>query len=182
MPIDSNISIVTEVETIDRNHNQIHLGNWYSASYLFYGTWNASSTLFQIRFTTGNKHVHIKPRIFNSDNTQVLITSFEAPTITTRGTSLITPKNQNRNSTNVSTIQIASDVSGISGGTSMGQTYIPGSTSYVFGQSTTDGGSFDPNVERLLKLNTDYVWVFQNVSTNQYANNYFQVKYNWYEI
>jgi len=182
MPVDQNITITSEVEQIDRNHDQIHRGNWYSASYIFNGTWTASATIFEIRFTTGAKTVHLKPRIFNSDYSQVSVISYESPTISNRGTALIVPKNQNRNSSNTSTVQIASDVSGVSGGTTMGLSYIPGAASYVFGTSTTDGGTFELNAERLLKPNTDYVWVITNSSSNSYSNTNFQIKWNWYEI
>jgi hypothetical protein len=158
------------LSTNSAEHKRTHLGMAYRANNL-YSILNAGTAYLQ--FKTGAKTTHLKQLGIVVDLNTIVVSPIEAPVIT-NGTTVVTPYNANRTSSNTSVATLFSNPSGISAGTTIDADLIPAAT----GGNREPGIMSPADVEWMLKPNTNYViqMTNQGSTTSQVS-----MKLLWYE-
>lgn len=154
---------------VQQAHHEIHEGDHYHVSG-FDVLADTQSTVFTMITPDTTKWVHL---VFDVESTgETYFGIFEGGTITATGT-VVTPVNNNRNSSNTSAVRLYKNSTIGSSGTSLGQ--------HLFGvasnPATSMGGGIGREDELILKQNTLYHFIFVS---NSNGNN---VDYLglWYE-
>lgn len=137
---------------IDRRNNAVNDGRMYG-----YGVTELNATIgttIDVFYRTGNKSVHILA-LRNALGNIVKTILYDAPTVSTIGTSITTIRNKNRNYSDSQTdLFISEDTTFATVGTSI--LY----TTYVLAQSTNQAqvsSSVDEGIEWILEPNSDYL-------------------------
>jgi len=163
--------ITTDLSThalnlITYNHHEIHSGNAF-----YIQNWeqlaNGGSTNFLFRTPDTTKWSHFDFEFENQVEAEYTI--LEAVTVTDVGTT-ITPINRNRNSSNTATLLSYQDAT-YTGGTQI--------AAGRFGSGRVFGGKLRDAEERMLKQNTDYIFLIENVTAG--ATNNINWFFDWYE-
>jgi hypothetical protein len=162
------------METIAREHREIHEGEMYSATKQLSAIAAAASAFLEIRTPT-DRAIHLKPVFFQTDGPKWNFTITENPTIGTPGTNPVPTFNRNRNNSTPAKTTIFDNPATISAGTVIDQDYVGGGTAIGGTQSATD----DPNIgEFILLPNAKYILKATNNGTGASSA---VVKLSWYE-
>lgn len=158
---------------LDVNHNQVHEGNYYTAS-VYTGNIVAETGTFAIGILTGSKIVHYQPTdISVPDSSHVLVEFFEAGDFT--GGSTTSVVNKNRNSTNTNTMTHYENITVNTQGTLLSSIHLLGSVGVG---NRRVGGKSASEQEWILKPNTEYIAIFSNLDTNSTP---LYLRAEWYE-
>ena len=151
---------------IEQEHHEIHEGDHYN--YCDYDTTVTGTDVINFVMTTSDtpKWVHLTFNVYSA--TGATIELYEAPT-TIAGGSTITPRNNNRNSTKVSTVTIIKDPSSIGGDGTRTAGYLAG--------TKKSGGAAERSKEFILQQNTAYLVRITSLA----ASNLISWCIDWYE-
>jgi hypothetical protein len=159
--------------TIDFSHHEIHEGDHFNVT----GSTVLGATEiceFIVKTPNTTKWVHL---IWDYQSTASVFThvAYEAVTVSTTPSVVVTPQNNNRNSSNTSGLLIwRSTGTAVTSSTILVGPFTVG----VSGNAQSRvGGSASHLQERILKQNTWYIWRFTNGADAQTIN----FRANWYE-
>lgn len=155
---------------IDRNHQEVHEGTFFTVSHIFTSVANEASAI--LRITVGaNKTLHAGFATSVGGNCYAYI--YEAPTINVAGTE-ITPRNNNRedgSDNSDATVRYGATLS--ANGTELDQEYVPGGVGFV-----RVGGGAKTSEEWILGKSTEYAIV---VTNNSGLTTNISISAEWYE-
>lgn len=158
-----------EVQTIETEHYKIEAGDhYYESGFATLGS--GDSITFTMTAPASPTEIHLRFTITGTQNTEVYV--LEGVTVV--GGTTITPENNNRISSNVSSVTLVSGAT-ITGGTTI-DSYsvgISGSTPAKTGQL----GSADKNDEMILAYSESYSFKIKSTA----AANIISYKGTWYE-
>lgn len=134
-----------------------------------------TATTHNVAFTTpSDKDILVMPTVISTSADKLTFRYYEGATFT--GGTLITPVNQNRQSTNTSGVVVRGGVTVSTQGTQLAQVWMAGAESV--GQTRTGGSSGGGETHWRLKRNTTYILSFQNESA---SSNIVQFNEIWIE-
>lgn len=166
-------SINNAIVFMEWEHRSIHKGLAYNLN--VYSTVTAGTPKY-CQFKTGVGYIHLKQKTI-VDGADILLCSFiEAPTVT-NGSTVVPNYNRNRNSSNISTMVVYSDPTGISGGTILEYDYLFGADNALGGAQAASTPS-EMSLEWVLKPNTSYIYKLENLGDGTAT---FLAKLMWYE-
>lgn len=150
-----NIIVVNnEVATIDRAHDEIHHGDYYSAHYFVSALANGASAQMLIVGSTHTEHCLITVSVQGNSTLSV----YESPTVLSSGIA-VTAYNNNRTNTRTSICMVYSTPNCTAGGTELNKIFVGG------GRGTqATGGVSRFGTEFVLQVNTVYLVHVVNVS------------------
>ena len=163
-------SIANTLETIELEHHEVHEGNFYTISDYDNDVDIIAPKYWHLKTPDTVKRIHIKMEV--GANGADLVEFFETPTLTGNGTAL-TPKNNDRNSANATTLLVYYDPTVTADGTRITADLIGTNNN-----KTIIGGSIRNGAEFILKRNTSYLVKFSPVADNTKAT----FKAEFYEI
>jgi hypothetical protein len=166
-------SLTKAINTINAEHNEIHLGNSYCAGYTVDIAGSASHyTILATPNTT--RYLHLVFEIATEGETELSI--YEDVTVATSlsGTAL-TARNRDRNSSNASSGLFYQGATPAN--VTLGSTRIYPIPCH-WGTKSFEGGNNRAQNEIILKPNKKYAYVIKNASA---AANYVGYVFNWYE-
>lgn len=166
LPVDDTTN---SVEMIEWEHSRIHDGKGFTNSYLY--TIANNATVYHLLRNGAGNYPHIRTLLVSAGGSPIEIHLCEAPTVSDTGT-LHTSTNNNRVSTNVSSLQI------YSGATVSNDGLLLASDIILSGKSTGGAGTENAQREWILKPSTDYVIKLVNVGA---GNTSYNMKIFWYE-
>ena len=146
------------IATTDELQSSIHNGIAYGFS--GDGTINASSSLSFLG-RTGNKDVHFHFFGGNFSKGDIRLSLYEAPTVTNDGTEITSATNLNRNFDDDNSLTIYQAPTVTDNGLKISGAYSP----IAGGGAHTNPADTEIAGGRVLKRNTDYLIVIQNVDT-----------------
>jgi len=155
---------------LELEHFEVHEGDFYTVGNFDSSVDNATPKLFSITTPDTSRRFHIKFNVITNAAAQVAFE--ENPTIGTVGTTL-TAYNNNRNSSNQSSLTVCADPTGVVAGTTLDFHLIG-----TYNQKSRFGGSSRRYGEWILKQNEDYlIKVIPDVDGSSIA-----LQAEWYEL
>jgi hypothetical protein len=135
---------------LSRNDRSFHISQYFTVA-------QSATAYFQI--ITGTREAFLFQWSLVAATQSCRFIALEAPTVTD-GTTAITPRSINRDTSTATTLTLYSDPTSISGGTSLVDVVIPS------GGNKTGGGASN-HVYWTLKPSTDYVASVQNLGNSE---------------
>lgn len=159
---------------IEHGHHEIHEGDAFYIEGSSQVT-NGQIVEFIVKTPNTAEWAHMTFD-YNSSAADFMFVAYEGVTVSTTGATAVTPMNHDRNSAEVSTLQVWKSTG--TGTTSATIAYGP----FTLGTPSPSASARKPGDqanrnEKILKQNTWYVFRFTNGTTTQYIN----FKASWYE-
>lgn len=165
-------SMTNAVATINEGHAKIHSGDFYHVPNVLVSV--ASGATYSLAISTTATNIHYRHERMACSGDKLTIQLFEDATFT--GGTTQTVMNSNRQSANTSNVVVKIGVSASALNTIIDSNYIGGGTN-VGGHAY--GGENETDTEILFKINTNYVLMITNGSSNVNTVN---INPTWYEI
>ena len=160
---------------IDTEHFQIHQGRAFSMSHI---AESAPGSSYLVQINTGDKYMHLRHRSYSVQRGEWLLTMWEEPTTVTPGAIEVPIFNKDRNSPEISSVEIFGGGSGLIGGTIINQIYMNAGE-----QQQSVGRELSSTEEEwILRPNSTYIVEWERLAGSGQETITIATRWFWYEI